>query len=90
MCCEAIAFSDSEVLARELAGLALAGHKRAPRRCGVVLRGSGQTPAATGDLRVVTAWNDTTLCVMRSTNEQVTPFDRVPAAWAEAEGEGDG
>jgi uncharacterized protein YhfF len=39
---------------------------------------------------VVTAWDGTPLCVIRSTQVQVMPFDTVPAAFAAAEGEGDG
>ncbi|HYN61940.1 MAG TPA: ASCH domain-containing protein, partial [Rubrivivax sp.] len=43
-----------------------------------------------GDLSVVTAWDGTPLCVIRSTQVQVMPFDTVPEDFAAAEGEGDG
>jgi uncharacterized protein YhfF len=87
---EASCFGDSESLAEELAGLVLSGRKRATAGALWSFEAEGKRLPRLGDLSVLTTWNGTPLCVIRSTRVQVMPFDAVPAAFAAAEGEGDG
>jgi uncharacterized protein YhfF len=87
---EAFAFGDSDALARELADRVLAGRKRATAGALWSFEAAGKRLPRPGDLSVVTTWHGTPLCVIRSARVQVMPFDRVPAEFAAAEGEGDG
>lgn len=87
---EAFAFGDSDALAKELADLVLAGRKRATAGAVWSFEAAGKRLPRPGDLSVVTAWDGTPLCVIRSIHVQVMPFNAVPAAFAAAEGEGDG
>jgi uncharacterized protein YhfF len=87
---EAFCFGDSASLAEELAALVLAGRKRATAGAMWSFEADGKRLPRPGDLSVVTAWDGTPLCVIRSTQVQVMPFDAVPADFAAAEGEGDG
>lgn len=87
---EAFCFGDSQSLAEELAGLVLTGRKRATAGALWSFEADDKRLPRPGDLSVVTAWDGTPLCVIRSSQVQVMPFDAVPAAFAAAEGEGDG
>jgi uncharacterized protein YhfF len=87
---EAFAFGDSDALAKELADLVLAGRKRATAGALWSFEAAAKRLPRPGDLSVVTAWDGTPLCVIRSTQVQVMPFDTVPEDFAAAEGEGDG
>jgi uncharacterized protein YhfF len=87
---EAFTFGDSQSLAEELVALVLAGRKRATASALWSFEAEGKRLPRPGDLSVVTAWDGTPLCVIRSTQVQVMPFDAVPAEFAAAEGEGDG
>jgi uncharacterized protein YhfF len=87
---EAFCFGDGESLAAQLVGLVLSGRKRATAGALWSFEVEGKRLPRPGDLSVVTAWDGTPLCVIRSTHVQVMPFDAVPASFAAAEGEGDG
>lgn len=87
---EAFAFGDSPELASELAGLVLLGAKRATASAAWTLEAQGQRLPAPGDLSIVTQWSGEPLCVIQTRAVEVRPFDEVDAAFAAAEGEGDG
>jgi uncharacterized protein YhfF len=87
---EAFHFGDSEALAQELAALVLAGSKRATAGALWSFEAAGKRPPRPGDLSVVTTWVGQPLCVVRTTQLELVPFDAVPAEFAAAEGEGDG
>ena len=87
---EAFHFGDSEALATELAGLVLAGTKRATASALWSFEAAGKRPPRPGDLSVLTAWDGAPLAIIRTTRVELMPFDAVPAEFAAAEGEGDG
>lgn len=87
---EAFAFGDSEALANELAALVLAGVKRATAAAHWIYAAEGQRLPEEGDLSIVTDWAGAPLCVIETTSVETLPFDRVSAAFAATEGEGDG
>lgn len=87
---EAFCFGDSEALAQELAELVLAGTKRATAGALWSFEAAGKRLPRPGDLSVVTAWDGRPLCVIRTTQVDVMPFDAVTAEFAAAEAEGDG
>jgi uncharacterized protein YhfF len=87
---EAFHFGDSEALAQELAELVLAGTKRATAGAVWAFEAAGKRLPRPGDLSVVTTWSGRPLCVIRTTQVELMPFDRVTAEFAAIEGEGDG
>ena len=87
---EAFCFGDSESLAEELSALVLAGQKRATAGALWRFEADGKRLPRPGDLSVVTGWDGTPVCVIRTVRVDVLAFDRVPASFAAAEGEGDG
>lgn len=87
---EAFYFGDSEALANELAGLVLAGKKRATAGSVWSAEAEGKRLPQPGDLSIVTNWSGEPLCVIETQSVNVAPFNEVPADFAAAEGEGDG
>lgn len=87
---EAFHFGDSPALADELAALVLAGRKRATAGAVWCVEAAGKRLPRPGDLSVVTTWDGTPRCVIRTTQVELLRFDAVPAEFAAAEGEGDG
>lgn len=87
---EAFYFGDSEALANELAGLVLAGKKRATAGSVWSAQAEGKRLPQPGDLSIVTNWSGEPLCVIETESVNVAPFNEVPADFAAAEGEGDG
>lgn len=87
---EAFAFGDSEALARELADLVLRGVKRATAGSAWVFEAQAKPLPRPGDLSIVTTWAGEPLCVIETESVDIVAFDEVGAAFAAAEGEGDG
>lgn len=83
-------FDDNEENANLLAELVLSGTKQATASLPWEYEGDDQRVPMAGDLSVVTNWSGTPMCVIETTQVDVTPFDEVDAAFAAAEGEGDG
>lgn len=87
---EAFHFCDTEALANELADLVLRGVKRATAGAVWTFEKDGLLLPRPGQLSIVTNWKGEPLCVIRTESVQVLPFNEVTAAFAAAEGEGDG
>lgn len=87
---EAFHFGDTEELANSLAGLVLAGKKRATAGSVWSIEAEGKRIPRPGDLSVVTDFAGTPLCVIETTQVDVMPFNEVGAEFAAVEGEGDG
>lgn len=83
-------FDDHQESADALAALVLRGQKRATATLLWYYEARDKRPPEAGDLSVVTDWQGTPRCVIETTGVHVTPFDQVDAAFAAAEGEGDG
>ncbi|WP_046115977.1 ASCH domain-containing protein [Aquincola tertiaricarbonis] len=86
---EAFSFGDSAALADTLAGLVLSGVKRGTASSLWSYAVQGKPLPVAGDLSVMTAGDKTPLCLIRTVEVQIVPFDEVTAAFAFAEGEGD-
>lgn len=87
---EAFHFDDNKPSANALAELVLAGVKRATAGLLWSYEHAGIAPPGPGALSVVTDWGDKPLCVIETAAVEVVPFEQVTAAFAAAEGEGDG
>jgi uncharacterized protein YhfF len=87
---EAFHFGDSAALADELAALVMQGGKRATAASLWVHQAEGSQPPAPGALSIVTLFDGTPQCVIETVSVDIRPFDQVDAAFAAAEGEGDG
>lgn len=83
-------FCDNEADANTCADLVMAGRKRATAPSLWYFESRGEPLPRPGDLAVVTDWEGTARCIIRTSHVEIVPFDRVGAAHAEAEGEGDG
>lgn len=83
-------FCDNPADADECAQLVLSGAKRAtaPSLWGFEVR--GEPLPAIGSLDIVTTWDGKACALIRTTQVDIVPFDSVDAAFAAAEGEGDG
>jgi uncharacterized protein YhfF len=82
-------FCDHEACANELARLALDGIKTAT--CGLLwsYEAEGEAIPQPGDFSVVTDWQGQPVCIIRTVEVEIKPFDQVDAAFAYDEGEGD-
>ena len=87
---EAFHFDDNEPSANELAELVLLGVKRATAGLGWSYENDGVPPPIPGSLSVVTDWDAKPVCVIETLDVEVVPYERVDAAFAATEGEGDG
>lgn len=83
-------FGDNEHDANELAELTRRGIKRATSPSLWRLQHEGDPMPEPGNLHIVTDWQGLAHCVVRTTEVEVRPFDRITAAYAALEGEGDG
>jgi uncharacterized protein YhfF len=86
---EAFHFDDNEVDANALGALVLSGQKRATAGLLWTYERTGKPLPAIGALSVVTDWDGTPLCVIRSTHVEIVPFDSVGDSFAATEVEGD-
>ncbi|WP_342594983.1 ASCH domain-containing protein [Salinicola lusitanus] len=82
-------FCDNEVDANACAHLVATGIKRAS--CGLLksYQVEGEDLPVAGKLTVVLDWRQWPVCIVRTTDVQIAPFDRVPEEFAYLEGEGD-
>jgi uncharacterized protein YhfF len=87
---DAWSFGDNPADADELAALVRRGDKRATTPSVWELEAAGEPVPEPGDLHVVTDAAGIAQCLIRTTHVEVVPFDRVDAAYARIEGEGDG
>ena len=87
---EAFHFGDSARLADELAALVMQGRKRATAAALWAQQAEGTQPPAPGALSIVTLFDGSPLCVIETVSVDIRRFDQVDAAFAAAEGEGDG
>ena len=83
-------FCDNEADARTCLALVLAGTKRATACSLAELEAAGAPIPAAGDFAIVTDWAGVAKAVLRTTAVEVRRFGDVDAAFAAAEGEGDG
>jgi uncharacterized protein YhfF len=87
---EAFFFGDGEEMASELAELVLRGTKQATAGSLWAYEEEGQPLPRPGGLSIVTDWSGQPLCVIETRSVEVVAFHEVTAAFAAAEGEGDG
>jgi uncharacterized protein YhfF len=87
---ESFHFGDSESLADELAALVLAGTKRATAALLWSNEAEGKPTPKPGALSIVERWSREPVCVIETVSVAVLPFEKVSAAFAAVEGEGDG
>jgi uncharacterized protein YhfF len=83
-------FCDNQADADELAGLVVAGRKRATAGALRSYEAEDEPLPRIGDFDVITDWRGAARCVIRTTSVEIVAFDKVSAEFAEAEGEGDG
>lgn len=83
-------FCDNAADANELAGLVLAGTKRATASSVAELHAAGEPVPKPGDHLVVTDGSGEAQCVVRTTRVDICRFADVSAEFAATEGEGDG
>lgn len=83
-------FGDSAELSQSLADLVLKGPKRATTGLVAEMAAENLPLPRQGGLSLVTDFHGRPLMVLRSTRVEVMPFSKVDAAFAAAEGEGDG
>lgn len=88
--CEAFHFYDEPEGADALAELVRRGRKRATASLLWVYEAEQRPWPKPGALSVVTRFNGQPVCVIETAQVDVTPFADVDAAFAAAEGEGDG
>ncbi|WP_348733935.1 ASCH domain-containing protein [Rheinheimera texasensis] len=87
---EVCVFDDNEPSANHLADLVVRGIKRATAGLVWSFEAANQAVPKPGDLSVVTTWDGQPVCVIETTQVDITPFGEVTAEFAAAEGEGDG
>jgi uncharacterized protein YhfF len=87
---EAFAFGDSERTATALSGLVLRGVKRATASLVWTYEHERRPWPKVGDLSIVTTWAKEPLCIIKTTQVDVVPFEEVSEEFAKIEGEGDG
>ena len=87
---EVFHFDDHEESANKLADLVLSGDKRATAGLVWVFEAKARPIPKPRDLSVVTRWDGRPVCVIETTGVEIHPYDEVDAAFAAAEGEGDG
>lgn len=87
---EAFHFDDNERSANELAGLVMAGHKRATTALLWAHEHEQKRLPRPGDLSIVTDFAGNAMCIIETTRVDIVSFDQVSEAYAAIEGEGDG
>lgn len=83
-------FCDNEADADELAELVRIGRKCATAGALWSYEYDEEPLPRVGDFSVITNWAGTAICIIRTTEVEIVPFDAVTAEFAAAEGEGDG
>lgn len=83
-------FGGEPALADELAGLLLAGRKRATASLPVEFTGLGEPLPRVGGLSVIVAGDGRPVAIIERTRVVTCRFDEVDAGFAAIEGEGDG
>lgn len=83
-------FCDNELDADACAALVLAGRKCASAPSLRFFELHGLEPPAVGRLDIITNWNGTAQCIIRTTAVHIVSFRDVTAEHARLEGEGDG
>jgi uncharacterized protein YhfF len=83
-------FCDNQADADELAGLVLAGRKRATAGALWSYEAEGEALPRAGDFSVITDWSGAACCVIRTLTVEVVAYDAVSEEFAATEGEGDG
>ena len=83
-------FELDEAGAEKLVGLVLAGSKRGTASCLWALEEDGDELPAVGGYSIVTGWDGTARCIIRTTQVEVVPYQDVTEEFARQEGEGDG
>ena len=86
---EAWAFGDSPEMADELLALVLAGTKRATAGALWEYEAEGESVPEPGDLSIVLDGAGNPACIIETTEVRILPMDKVDAAFAFDEGEGD-
>lgn len=86
---KAIHFCDNEEDANECAKLVKAGVKKATSHSLLGLQYRNEKLPKIGDFTVVTDWNGTAQCLVRTTKVQLKPFFSIDEEYARTEGEGD-
>ena len=87
---DVFAFGDTPALADELGALVRDGRKRATASLPVEFTSLGQPLPKAGDVAVVTRADGTPIAIIELAEVRHVPFKAVDAAFAAAEGEGDG
>jgi uncharacterized protein YhfF len=82
-------FCDNREAADALAGLVMAGTKRATASLHMVFDSEGEKLPAEGDCSVITTFDGEAVCIIRTTGIEIIPFKDVPEEFAATEGEGD-
>ena len=83
-------FGDTEEIADECIQLVLKGQKKASAHSLLGLQLRGDPLPRMGDLAIITDWEGTAHCIIRTIQVRLTPFFGITAAHAALEGEGDG
>ena len=86
---EAFMFGNTEKMANELARIVLSGVKTATSSLLWAAEQAQQPIVQTGDLSIVTDWQQRPLCITLSTEVTITPFKDVDAQFAYEYGEGE-
>ena len=87
---DSFSFGGEGELADELAGLVLAGRKRATGSLSVEYTSMNERLPKAGDLSIILNGKGTPVAIIERTSVDVVPFDAVGEAFAAHEGEGDG
>ena len=82
-------FSDSQVVADELAQLTASGRKQATSALLALFTAGGEPLPNIGDYHIITDWEGRAVCIIEMTAVDVLPFDRVGSEHAFLEGEGE-
>ena len=81
-------FCDNENCANALLELVLEGKKCATSSALWTYENEGESIPAIGDLSILTKWNGHAECIIRTTNIEIIPFNKVDKGFAVLEGEG--
>ena len=86
---QAWAFGDSPSLADDLAALVLSGEKTATASLHWVYQVENETLPMVGEYNIILSGGEVPLCITRTIQVEIQPFDQVDAKFANDEGEGD-
>lgn len=86
---EAWGFGDSPEVADELGALVLEGLKTATCSLLWAYEFENETPPVAGELSIITDGADNPLCIIETSEVQITPYNQVGERHAYEEGEGD-